>query len=289
VRRRALVVLLASAPLIGLGLAVPEATAIASDGPGWRWPLTGTPEVDRPFQPPASTWGAGHRGVDLAGQLGEPVLAAGSGRVTYAGLLAGRGVVTVTHAGGLRTTYEPVAAAVSVGEVVAAGDLLGSLGTGHASCRVGVTCLHWGLKRGTTYLDPLGVIVGGTLQLLPINAKAPRVRDDKDKDKDKDKERAKKATNRAKRLLKRTTRVVKKAGKGVAKAGRVVGRVVVKSGRATGRLVVRAGPQIARFAARQAARSAATAAAAAVAPEVLVGVGAVALVGGTVYVLRRRG
>lgn len=143
-------------------LAVPAA---AAPRPGFRWPLPGTPSVTRGFQPPQSAWGAGHRGVDLAGYGGERVVAAGAGRVSYAGLLAGRGVVTVTHAGGLRTTYEPVTASVRVGQVVAAGDLLGRLGAG-GHCAA--ACLHWGLLRGDTYLDPLSLLVDQPVRLLPL-------------------------------------------------------------------------------------------------------------------------
>lgn len=147
---------------LGAGPAAAESTA-----PGFDWPLPGTPQVGRPFAPPASAWGAGHRGVDLLADVGSPVLAAGSGRVTYAGLLAGRGVVTVSHHSGLRTTYEPVDATVSVGDEVAQGDLLGLLTTGHASCPLDRTCLHWGLLRGSTYLDPLRLVERGRVRLLP--------------------------------------------------------------------------------------------------------------------------
>ena len=134
----------------------------------WAWPLTGTPVVDRPFEPPRTTYGAGHRGVDLRAPAGASVRAAGAGRVTYVGLLAGRGVVTVTHLGGLRTTYEPVAASVELGEAVSIGAHLGTMTTGHASCRLRTTCLHWGLLRGTTYLDPLSLLGQTRIRLLPL-------------------------------------------------------------------------------------------------------------------------
>jgi len=151
-------------------LALPAA---AEPRPGFGWPLPGSPLVDRPFQPPQTAWGAGHRGVDLRAYGGELVLAAGPGRVTYAGLLAGRGVVTVTHSGGLRTTYEPVAASVHVGQPVSRGTVLGRVRGGHASCRPGTTCLHWGLLRGDTYLDPLGLLLDQRVRLLPLGDPAP--------------------------------------------------------------------------------------------------------------------
>lgn len=170
--------LLVIGALVLLGWAVPSlpsasaAPASAAPRPGFGWPLAGTPTVDRAFDPPQSAYGAGHRGVDLRAALGEPVLAAGPGQVTYAGVLAGRGVVTVTHDGGLRTTYEPVAATVAVGRRVARGAVLGRVTGGHASCRAGVPCLHWGLLRGGTYLDPLALVVAGPVRLLPLGAPA---------------------------------------------------------------------------------------------------------------------
>ena len=134
---------------------------------GFGWPLRGTPVVERPFTPPATAYGAGHRGVDLHADVGEPVLAAGPGTVTYVGVLAGRGVVTVSHPGGLRTTYEPVLASVRLGTSVARGTVIGRVATGHSSCRR-PTCLHWGLLRGTTYLDPLSLLDRAPLVLLPV-------------------------------------------------------------------------------------------------------------------------
>lgn len=112
------------------------------------------------FDPPPEPWLAGHRGVDLAGTVGDPVAAAAAGTVTYAGMLAGRGVVVVSH-GALRTTYEPITATVRVGQLVDAGSTIGHLQPGHASCAP-ASCLHWGLRRGEEYLDPLSLpVVGG--------------------------------------------------------------------------------------------------------------------------------
>jgi hypothetical protein len=144
--------------------------AHADRGP-WQWPLAGEPVVSRGFAPPAVRYGAGHRGVDLAAAPGAAVRAAGAGRVSYAGLLAGRGVVVVVH-GALRTTYEPVSAAVAVGEVVDDGEVVGRLEAGHAGCPV-QACLHWGLRRGEDYLDPLLLVQRGPARLLPLGDAGP--------------------------------------------------------------------------------------------------------------------
>jgi murein DD-endopeptidase MepM/ murein hydrolase activator NlpD len=137
----------------------------AAAGP-WGWPLPGGPAVTRAFDPPPTPYAAGHRGVDLAGAAGTPVLAAGAGVVAFAGLVAGRPVVSVVHPGGLRTTYEPVQPTVAAGQAVARGTPLGLLVAGHAGCAA-EACLHWGLRRGEAYLDPLSLLRPPRVRLLP--------------------------------------------------------------------------------------------------------------------------
>lgn len=135
----------------------------------WRWPLRPRPPVLRPFRAPESTYGAGHRGLDLATADGTPVLAVENGVVSHAGLVAGRGTVTVAHGDGLSSTYEPLEPVVVVGDVVTSGDVLGTLrardGPRHCGVRV---CLHLGARRGAAYLDPYPLLAGGRLALLPL-------------------------------------------------------------------------------------------------------------------------
>jgi murein DD-endopeptidase MepM/ murein hydrolase activator NlpD len=130
------------------------------------WPLRPSPEVVAGFDPPLDPWGSGHRGVDLLGSVGQPVRAALPGRVTFAGVLAGRGVVVISH-GDTRTTYEPVSAEAAVGDTVAAGGFLGRLEAFASHC-FPRACLHWGWLRGETYLDPLDLVGAGPVRLLPL-------------------------------------------------------------------------------------------------------------------------
>ncbi|SCG57876.1 Peptidase family M23 [Micromonospora halophytica] len=163
----------AAVTLPGAAAGVPGAAATAGspgrDGlrPQFRWPLDGTPRPVRRFDPPPQPWLPGHRGVDLAAAPGATVRAAGPGTVLFAGMVAGRPVVTVGHAAGLRTTYEPVHPDVRPGDPVPAGTPLGVLLAGHPACET-AGCLHWGLRRGPEYLDPLALLGLGPVRLLPV-------------------------------------------------------------------------------------------------------------------------
>ena len=125
--------------------------------------------VLRGFEAPVSEWGPGHRGVDLGAPGGSTVVAAGAGTVTFAAVLAARGVVVVAHPDGLRTTYEPVTPSVRVGAQVARGGPLGRLTLTGSHC-LPRACLHWGALRGSVYLDPLTLLglAPGPVRLLPL-------------------------------------------------------------------------------------------------------------------------
>ena len=56
------------------------------------WPLSGSPVVQRGFDPPTVAWGSGHRGIDLAAKPGDAVLAAADGTVAFVGSIAGKPV-----------------------------------------------------------------------------------------------------------------------------------------------------------------------------------------------------
>jgi murein DD-endopeptidase MepM/ murein hydrolase activator NlpD len=159
----AALVVTVTAPLpAAAGPAAADPPAVTS----WTAPLPGDLAVTRRFEAPAHAYGPGHRGADLGGAAGTPVLAAGDGVVVFAGMVAGRPVVSVDHADGLRTTYEPVDPAVGAGQRVTRGSPIGALVSGHAGCPV-EACLHWGLRRGEEYLDPLLLLVV-RVRLLPL-------------------------------------------------------------------------------------------------------------------------
>ena len=164
-RLAVLLILVAAALVPGTAIAAPEAPPFPVAL--WTAPLAGAPDIGRPFEAPAHAYGPGHRGVDLVGAPGTPVLAAGDGVVAFAGMVAGRPVVSIDHANGLRTTYEPVDPSVGAGQAVARGSPIGILSAGHAGCPA-AACLHWGLRRGETYLDPLALLRPPRIRLLPM-------------------------------------------------------------------------------------------------------------------------
>jgi len=114
----------------------------------WLWPVVGP--VVTPFQAPEHTFGPGHRGIDIAGEEGDPVRAAHAGRIRFAGLVAGVPTITI-RSGRVATSYQPVHASLAVDADVRAGDVIGRLGAHHDAC----TCLHLGVRVSGRYRDPL--------------------------------------------------------------------------------------------------------------------------------------
>lgn len=146
------------------GLREPAAAAVIVR---YSAPLPEPLRVLKPFDPPDTPFGPGHRGVDLAASQGAAVRAAAGGMVTFAGSVAGRGVVVVAHPDGISTEYEPVRPLVRADREVAAGTVVGVLRGRHAACAP-ASCLHWGARRAGVYLDPLDLLRPlGPVRLLP--------------------------------------------------------------------------------------------------------------------------
>lgn len=128
-------------PSAGTGRLQVPVRAHLTSGFGWRrHPVSGARRL--------------HAGVDLAAPTGAPVAAAGDGVVVRVGWHGGYGLsAVVDHGGGLSTRYAHLSrAAVSPGQAVHRGDLLG-----HVGCTG--TCtgphLHFEVRRGGRPTDPL--------------------------------------------------------------------------------------------------------------------------------------
>lgn len=134
------------------------------------WPIGPGHRVVAPYRAPPTRYAAGHRGVDLAASGGEEVRAVAAGTVVFAGVVVDRPLIVVLHAGGIRSSIEPVRASVSVGDVVTAGQPVGAVAEG-GHC--GTACLHLGARLGDDYLNPMLLL--GTVPravLLPVDAAA---------------------------------------------------------------------------------------------------------------------
>jgi len=108
-----------------------------------------------------------HRGIDVKGRVGTDVLAGADGRITVArdnGDLCGLIVVVVHDPHGYRTVYCHLASiAVRVGDAVARGQRIGTLGTSGQRAWPGYEHVHLELQRGTDLNDlhdPVPRIVG---------------------------------------------------------------------------------------------------------------------------------
>jgi murein DD-endopeptidase MepM/ murein hydrolase activator NlpD len=152
-----------------LALLATMSPASATPEPGaWVWPVVG-PIIDG-FAPPDSPFGSGHRGIDIAAGLGTEVLAPADGTVSFAGPVGGRRFVTIDHGDGLRSTVSFVEdLRVRTGDVVVAGQVVAVSGTGHAE--TDVPHVHFGVRIGDTYVDPLAYLappdVSSFIRLAP--------------------------------------------------------------------------------------------------------------------------
>lgn len=146
------------------------AAEVAPPAPGsYAWPVLGP--VLRPFEPPATPFGAGHRGIDIGAPVGTPVRAAQAGVVAFAGAVAGSLFVSIDHPDGVRTTYSWVSAVLVVpGQAVARGQVVARTGQGHPGSTA--PHLHFGARVGDVYLDPM-LLLGprslvGLVHLAPL-------------------------------------------------------------------------------------------------------------------------
>jgi murein DD-endopeptidase MepM/ murein hydrolase activator NlpD len=149
------------------------ATAMAGDGAAptsWSLPVRGT--ITQAFGPttfalePARVYNGVsyahfHDAVDFAARLGQPVVAAAEGRVTFVGHLPdGAMIVVIAHQGGLVSVYahlddtftRPI---VRIGDAVVANQVIGFVGL------TGITTgphVHFAVLRGGQPIDPLSLL-----------------------------------------------------------------------------------------------------------------------------------
>ncbi len=135
-------------------LAVDTTSGDSAPGYPWLWPVDGPRLVIVPFRAPAHDYGPGHRGMDAAAVRGSQVHAPAAGVIAFRGTVVDRPLITIDHGGGYVTTLEPVASDLSPGDVVNAGDVLGTLAEGGHAPR---GTLHVGVRVDDEYVNPHGL------------------------------------------------------------------------------------------------------------------------------------
>ena len=135
---------------------VRRGTAVELADRGWIWPAASF-RLERPYEAPAHRYGRGHRGVDVRPSDAAGVRAPADGGVAFAGVVAGRGVLTIDHGDGLVTTFEPVDSPLAMGDTVRRGANVGTLSLGgHAAAGT----FHFGVRWHGEYINPLLLLCG---------------------------------------------------------------------------------------------------------------------------------
>jgi len=122
----------------------------------WSWPVSGAHALARPYVAPAGPYGPGHRGIDIRAAAAAPVLAPADGVVHFAGFVVDRPVLSIEHADGVLSSFEPVQTTLVAGDPVSRGQVIGALLAGHCSS----PCLHLGVRVDGEYVNPL-LFLGG--------------------------------------------------------------------------------------------------------------------------------
>lgn len=167
--------------IVPAGRSVPVVAAVGRDPfvAAWSWPLVPVPTVLRPFEKPPQNWKPGHRGVDLSTRgLPAEVRSPADGVVAFAGTVVDRGVLTIDHGAGRRSSFEPVNTTLAAGQAVGAGDVVAAVALSRSAAIPGSTvrshcgepCLHWGVRVEGEYVDPLAFVTDRRPSvLLPLD------------------------------------------------------------------------------------------------------------------------
>lgn len=151
-----------AAAAVTLASLVPHGTARAA--PCWSLPVAAP--VSDPFRRPDCRWCPGNRGIEYGTPPGRPVTAIATGRVSYAGTVAGVVYLVVRLGDGRRVTYGNLRSRThSVGELVVRGSTIGTT----------AGAFHLGLREGDAYVDPapyLGRLVNRP-RLIPNDDQRP--------------------------------------------------------------------------------------------------------------------
>jgi hypothetical protein len=160
----------------------------------WISPLESTPTLAHDYRAPLTQFGPGHRGIDYRAKGKTNLVAPANGVIAWANMVALQPTVSIQHANGYRTAYQPACTDLTVGTPVTqgqvfavvcdnipaaataadlakyAGGVIGKVGkvvkvAGQVTIRVAshcapLLCLHFSLRHNGAYLSPLALIGG---------------------------------------------------------------------------------------------------------------------------------
>ena len=133
----------------------PQRGEVAVRTSGLRWPLMG--RINSPFgwrQHPITKRKDFHTGIDIKGNRGDPIKAAGSGKVVYSGWMGGYGkVIVIEHSNGQSTLYAHCQTLLAgKGNNVSSGSLIAKVGTTGRSTG---PHLHFEVRNGSSPVNPI--------------------------------------------------------------------------------------------------------------------------------------
>jgi lipoprotein NlpD len=120
-----------------------DAAKVPDDGLAWMWPAEGRV---------IGTFDGGRKGIDIAGKMGQPVMAAGNGTVLYASSVRGYGnLVIVKHSSNLLSAYaHNRTILVKEGQAVTKGQRIAEMGNSDTDA----VKLHFEIRQQGKPVDP---------------------------------------------------------------------------------------------------------------------------------------
>ena len=126
------------------------------NGGAFTWPVPSSYRVTSDYGPrvsPTAGASSNHKGIDIGAPYGSNIVAAADGKVTTVKYSSSAGnYVMLSHGGGLYTVYMHCSStAVTVGQEVAAGDVIAYVGSTGISTG---NHLHFGVSLNGSYVSP---------------------------------------------------------------------------------------------------------------------------------------
>ena len=113
-----------------------------------------SPQIINHYLAPKDKYSVGHRGIDLASQLGAVVSSPVSGTIAFSGKVGYRNLITIEWQD-KTISLEPVCSELTAGTAVQVGETVGTVCDADAEYRWHCDeCLHFGIRTQIGYLSP---------------------------------------------------------------------------------------------------------------------------------------